>query len=177
MSVYELTSTTSGKGSLHPFVAGLLFSSSIMEEMSRVAPQGLHLSWGQILDKNDVLSKEIDIIAFEGKPLCHWANTGFSIISQENVKFVIECMRNFSNTEEMKNALKNLSRFSKYVYLSIYEDQITTETMKKKEQSLRDIEFKDVFYLLRWEKDEKSLLYENWHRLLELVSRSKSPRR
>jgi hypothetical protein len=72
MKLYGLTGGRAETGALHPFVAGLLLSSSIMAEIERIVPDGVHLGWGQILAEGDSLLKEIDIMAFKGKPIHHW---------------------------------------------------------------------------------------------------------
>lgn len=96
------------KGNFHPYVSGLVFSKKIIEELEKFAPDDLHLGWGQIMD-GDVLSGEVDVFAFKGKPLYHWESIGYSIVPKEAVEFVIECKRIFPDYKIMEDAFKQLS--------------------------------------------------------------------
>lgn len=170
MKLHGLTEVTSGRGSLHSFVSGLLLSSAIKGEMRRVAPEWLHLGWGQVLDESDVLSGEIDILAYRGKPLHQWEDLGFSLVSKENVDFIIEVKRSWPSYSSLEYELKRLSQYCEKMFLIIYETNNRMKGIKNRENRLRKIGYRDVFHFVRWEKENYYLLRENWYRLMKTVS-------
>jgi len=172
MKLYRLTGRKYEQGTLHPYVSGLLLSSSIMAEIRQVTPESLRLAWGQILNNNDILSKEVDIMAYLGKPLHQWEDIGFSIVHKDNVDFgfVIEVKRSFPNYQKLKREFDDLSQFCESVLLIIYETENSMKGIRQRETELRGIGYKDVFHFVRWKEEDAYPLYEDWNRLMRLVS-------
>ena len=174
MDLYPLTQIKGRKGSLHPFVSGLLLSSSIMEELNRVIHDNLRLGWGQILSEDDTLSGEIDIMAFHGKPLYHWDNVGFSIVNKDNVEFIIEVKGWMSSYKGLESAFSGLSEFCQQVFLIIFQTSNRMNKIISRAERLKQFGFKDVFHIIRWEKNGDSqsracALYEDWYRLMKFI--------
>lgn len=65
--LFELTKTYPKEAPLHKFVKGHILSSALIEDIYQDFLTQYSMSWGQIL-RGDILSKEIDIIIYEGKP-------------------------------------------------------------------------------------------------------------
>jgi len=175
LQLSELSEMKSGRGWLNPFVSGLLLSSAIMEEIRQEVPYNIHVSWGQILDENDILSGEIDIMTYLAKPLHEWENIGYAIIPKLQVDKIFEVKRHFQSYSDHKEDYQRLSNFASKIFLIIYQSSITVDGIKKREEKLKTLGYHDAFHLVRVTKPKKGHygiegpLYENWYRLMDTV--------
>lgn len=171
----ELSEVKTGRGSLNPFVSGLILSSALMEEIRQEVPYSAHVAWGQILDEKDVLSGEIDIMTFLGKPLYEWKSIGYAIIQKYQVGKIIEVKRNFQSYRKHKEDFEQLSNFADRIFLIIYQTHNTQEGIKKRREKLVALGYRDVFHLIRLlnsqGKHQRNIeyQYEDWYRLMDTV--------
>jgi len=170
----ELSEVRSGRGALNTFVSGLILSSAIMEEIRQEAPYNVHVSWGQILDENDVLSGEVDIMTYLGKPLHEWKSIGYAIIQKFQVGKIIEVKRNFQSYRKHEKDFERLSKFGK-IFLIVYQTRNTIDGIKKRREKLKALGYQDVFHLIRLAMRGKKrygsmeYLYGEWYRLMDTV--------
>lgn len=178
LQISELSEMKTGRGTLNPFVSGLVLSSAIMEEIRKEVPYNVHVSWGQILNENDMLSGEIDIMTYLGKPLHEWKNIGYAIIPKQLVGKIFEVKRSFRSYGDHKEDYQRLSNFcprERKMFLIIYQTYNTLEGIRKREDKLKDIGYSDAFHLVRLTKSTKKRygviepLYEDWYRLMDTV--------
>lgn len=166
----ELTELKSQKGALNPYFSGLLLSATLMEEFRQEALFTVSVGWGQVLDEDDNLSKEIDVFTYFGKPLYEWKNIGYVIVNKENVQSVFEVKHKFRSYSYHKKDLERLHNFAERVYLIIFETRISVNGIKKREKKLKEIGYTDVFYLAKLKGGkEHEPIYEDWYRLMDTL--------
>ena len=176
LQLSELSEVKSAKGALNPFISGLLISSSLMDEIRQEVLYGLHVGWGQVIDENDKLSKEVDIVTYLGKPLYQWKNIGYIIVPKEQVNSIFEVKRKFYSYKDHQEELKNLKNFSPNgkVFLVVFETYNSTNGIRTRENKLRELGYTDAFHLVRLKtvegKEKHEPFYEDWYRLMGTVS-------
>lgn len=172
----ELLKMKTGRGTLNKFVSGLVLSSALMEEISRAVPDNLHVAWGQILDYDNILSGEIDIMTYHGKPLHEWKRIGYAIIEKQQVDTIFEVKRSFRSYPVHRKEYERFSNFCNYIYLIIYRTSITRDGIEKRKEKLQKIGYQDAFHLIRYKKPTKKSygviapLEDEWYRLMDTVS-------
>ena len=176
LQLSELSEVKSAKGALNPFISGLLISSSLMDEIRQEVLYGLHVGWGQVIDENDKLSKEVDIVTYLGKPLYQWKNIGYIIVPKEQVNSIFEVKRKFYSYEGHQEELKNLKNFAlnENVFLVVFETYNSVKGIRACENRLKELGYTDAFHLVKLEtiedKERHEPLYEDWYRLMDTVS-------
>lgn len=174
MRLSELSEVKTKRGALNPFVSGLLLSSSLMDEVRQEVPYNMHVAWGQALNENDVLSGELDIILYLGKPLYQWKSIGYAIVPKQQICSIIEVKRKFYTYKDHKYELNCLKNYHDKVLLVIFETYNTIKGIKERENKLRKLGYTDVFYLVRLTEGEgkevPQPLYEDWYRFMDTVA-------
>ena len=173
LDLFPLTSRFERQEPLFLFARGLIFSSSLIEEIRQDLPREYAVAWGQIMTENGTLSPETDIIIHEGRPFHEWKTEiiCFTIVPKEQVRIVIECCESFSPTKHQKKHLDDLLKFAPIAYL-FAECCWSQEkhACKKRRKKLLDLGYNDVFFLYRWypgiNKDPNEA---DWLRFLEMV--------
>jgi len=91
---YALSTPQLGNPTIHDFVKGLILSTNIIDVVDKHIPNGFRAGWGQVIDENDgnTLSKECDIIIYNGKPFKPIENKSmkFVLVGKEQTKVVIQ---------------------------------------------------------------------------------------
>ncbi|MHB8566457.1 MAG: hypothetical protein ACYC7D_10000 [Nitrososphaerales archaeon] len=64
------------------------------------------VSWGQTIDNTNGLSREVDLIVYEGKPQALWNRAGFVLVKPEQVKATLN--RKFHLTTSYMDEFKSL---------------------------------------------------------------------
>ena len=155
------------------FARGLIFSSSLLEEISQDMPRQYSAGWGQMMTEDGTLSREVDIIVYEGTPFHVWRTSvmRFTIVPKDQVKAVIECCEYLAPTSHHKEHVDNLSNFAEKRYL--YAECCWTKrrrTCGKRRQKFLDMGYSDVFCLYRWYYGtDKEANVEDWCRFLQTV--------
>jgi len=171
LELYKLSKQ--GKG-IHPFVVGLIGSSSLIEEIRRDLSPKYSVKWGQIIS-GDNISKEVDVIIFEGKPFYEWENIDYALVPQEQVKAVIEVETNFSTKklDKYKTLFDKLKEFfspqhSFPIYLFFFYNKIENpQIIDAKIKQLKGFGYKDVF-ILRYVKKEE-YFDDHWIRFINMI--------
>ena len=112
---YSLSSPQFGNPTLHDFVKGLILSTNIIEVIEKYLPNGYRADWGQVIDDDgNTLSKECDIIIYEGKPFKHIKNKSISfvLISKKQARIIIQVRSSIQSvTNESKEYCKEVKKF------------------------------------------------------------------
>lgn len=174
LELYKLSKRGTG---IHPFVVGLIGSSSLIEEIRRDLSPKYSVKWGQIIS-GDKISKEVDIIIFEGKPFYEWENIDYALVPQEQVKAVIEVETDFGTKklDKYKTLFDELKEFispqhSFPIYLFFFYNKIENQQIiDAKIKQLKGFGYKDVF-ILRYVKKEKEERYfeDHWIRFINMI--------
>lgn len=172
--LYKLTKRRDFGGSLHTYVRGLILSSSIIDEARQDLSSQYDATWGQILKEDGTLSKEIDIIIYQGKSYYKWKNIGFAIVPKQNVKAIIECEEYPSKAiDYYEKVFQELNGFTSNVYLLFEHYAASPSAYSKTRERLIAFGFKDVFTLYCWYthegKNKISLCYDDWYRFLNML--------
>jgi len=173
LDLFPLTSRFERQEPLFLFARGLIFSSSLIEEIRQDLPREYAVAWGQIMTEDGMLSPETDIIIYEGRPFHEWRTEviRFTIVPKEQVRVAIECCESFRSTKHQKKHLDNLLKFAPIVYLFAEccwsQEQYAC---KKRRKPFLDLGYKDVFFLYRWypgiNKDPNEA---DWLRFLDMI--------
>jgi len=183
--VLELYDLSRRKKGVQPFVVGLIGSSSLIEEIRRDLSPKYSVKWGQIIS-GDNISKEVDVIIFEGKPFYEWENIGYALIPQEQVKAVIEVKTNFckENMNNYKILIDELKQFfspqhSFPIYLFFFYNTIENQqTIDAKIKQLKGFGYEDVFILKYVEenvvkdtanKNKERYFIDHWIRFINTI--------
>ena len=169
-----LSRRKTGAGFMNPFVSGLVLSLTIIEKLQKHLPPKTNLSWGQILDKNDRLSGEVDMMTYMGNPVYEWENVGYTLIHKGLVGKVFEVKRNFRSYARHEKEFKHLNNFAKWpgrIFLIIYQSPNSINGIEKQREKLKSLGYKDVFHLacIPRKLAERHVLYDNWYRLINVI--------
>jgi len=168
LDLYRLSERGKGKP-LHPFVRGLILSSTIINQIRLEVNPKYSVSWGQIMDNQGQLSKEVDVIIYEGRPYQEWRDIGFVIVPKEEVLAIIE-VKTYSYVSQMKKEYRGLCNYAEKIYAFTESYAASKRAYEKYRKTLMKIGFEDVFSLYLWLGDEiKELLYEEWYRFLDTM--------
>lgn len=173
LDLFPLTTKFMRREPLFLFARGLIFSSSLLEEISQDMPRQYSTGWGQIMAENGTLSREVDVIIYEGTPFHVWKTSTmcFTIVPKDQVKAVMECCEYLVPTKHHKEHVDNLSIFVQKRYL--YAECCWTKrryTCKRRRQRFLDMGYDDVFYLYRWYYGiDKEPNERDWFRFLQMV--------
>lgn len=173
LDLFPLTSRFEKQQPLFLFARGVIFSSSLIEEIRQDLPRQYAVAWGQIMTEDGVLSPETDIIIYEGSPFHEWKTEiiKFTIVPREQVRAAIECSEYFNPTKHHKSHLDNLLIFAPIVYLFAEccwsKDK---HLCKKKRKIFLDFGYKDAYFLYRWyygiNKEPNEM---DWFRFLDMI--------
>jgi len=151
LELYKLSKRGTG---IHPFVVGLIGSSSLIEEIRRDLSPKYSVKWGQIIS-SDNISKEVDVIIFEGKHFMNGKTLTMLWSPKRQVKAVIEVETDFGTKklDKYKTLFDELKEFfspqhSFPIYLFFFYNKIENQQIiDAKIKQLKGFGYKDVFIL------------------------------
>jgi hypothetical protein len=173
LDLFPLTSKLGGQEPLFLFARGLIFSSALIEEICQDLPQKYNVSWGQMMTENGSLSREADVIIYEGNPFHEWRTETmrFTLVPKEQVRAEIECCQYFRPTKHHEEHLKAILKFAPIVFLFSECCWTKRENLcRKKRQRFLEMGYEDVFYLYRWHYGiDKGPNEDDWFRFLNMI--------
>lgn len=173
LDLFPLTTRFEKQEPLFLFARGLIFSSSLIEEIRQDLPRQYAVAWGQIMTEDGALSPETDIIIYEGRPFHEWKTEviRFTIVPKEQVRTTIECCESFRPTKHQKKHLDNLLKFAPIVFL--FAECCWSQEKhlcKKRRNAYLDFGYNDVFFLYRWYYGINKVPNEiDWFRFLNTI--------
>jgi hypothetical protein len=173
LDLFPLTSRFENQEPLFLFARGLIFSSSLIDEIRQDLPRQYAAAWGQIMTEDGLLSPETDVIVYEGNPFHEWKTDiiKFTIVPKEQVRAVIECCESFRPTKHHRQHLDSLLKFAPIVFL-FAECCWSREKYlcKKRRKVFLDFGYKDAFFLYRWHYGiNKDPNEADWFRFLDMI--------
>jgi len=173
LDLYPLTSRFERQEPLFLFARGLIFSTSLIEEIRQDIPRRYSVGWGQMMTGDGELSPETDIIIYEGSPFHEWRTQiiCFTLVPKDQVRVAIECCESFRPTKHLKKHLNDLLRFTPNLFLFAECCWSRGRNLcKKRKEELMDMGFRDVFFLYRFYYGiNKEPNEADWFRFLEMV--------
>lgn len=176
---YALSSPSFGSPTLHDFVKGFILSTNILEVIDEHLPNGYGAEWGQVIDKEDgnTLSKECDIIIYEGKqkPFKNKRMT-FVLADKKSVKVVIQAKSSIhSVTKDDKNYCRELKKFVPEVWYIAEccwaESKTRAETIRRE---LKRAGYDQFFYFYRMNGSlARTIDHEPFIKFINLVEKIK----
>ena len=152
---YSLSSPSFGSPTLHDFVKGLILSTNIIAFIEKHIPDGLRADWGQVIDTydGDILSKECDIIIYEGKPYKRFENRcmDFVLVDKNKARVIIQVKSSISSVQhDDRYYCKELKKFVKEIwYLSEACIASSKRRIRKIRGDLKSIGYRRFFYFYR----------------------------
>jgi len=169
--LYEWTRKQTRGQPLFPFAVGQLYAAELAKEICQFSD--LQYTWGQIINKDAALSREIDLILFSGKPYLSWATIGFSLVRSNDVEYTIECKTELSVTEEefarYKMQIQDLQQWTTkkathFIFAACC--YLKGNTYERWANELRQDGWNDVFLLYDGVNGDKERR-KDWYRLME----------
>jgi hypothetical protein len=173
LDLFPLTSKFGKQEPLFLFARGLIFSSSLIDEIRPDLPRNDGVGWGQIMTDDGELSPEVDIIIYDGSPFHEWKTETmrFIIVPKEQVRVAIECCDYLRPTKHVKKHLSDILKFAPRVFL--FAECCWSKGKyhcKRARQSLLEMGFEQVFFLYRWYYGANKEANEaDWYRFLEII--------
>lgn len=161
VELYPMSSRAFGSPTLLPFVKGLIFSSEIIEIAREHIKDGFYVDWGQIIDmqNGNLLSRENDIVIYEGKPYKPFQNKTmrFVIVDKSKTRVAIQCTSSIDNiSEEHKRYCRDLANFVPEVwYFAECCWAKNEQKIKQIKKKLELVGYSKFFYL--YSMDDRSL--------------------
>jgi len=173
LDLFPLTTKFEDHEPLFLFARGLIFSSALIEEIRQDLPRQYNISWGQIMIGNGSLSREADIIIYEGNPFHEWKTETmhFALVPKEQVRAEMECCQYFHPTKHHKKHLNNITKFAPIVFLSsecCWAKQ--KHLCERRRRKFIEMGYEDTFFLYRWYYGiDKEPNEKDWFRLLGMI--------
>jgi len=178
---YALSSREYGRTTFLHFVKGLVLSTNIIEVIDKHIPNGYRADWGHVIDvqDGDLLSKECDIIIYEGKPykLIQNKRTRFVLVAKERVNVVIQVRSSIRTvTKDLVSYCKELKKFVHEVWF--IAECCWANTEKRADiikQALKNAGYDQVFYFYREDPNSsgRTIVYEPFVEFISLIERIK----
>lgn len=178
---YPLSSPSFGNPTIHDFVKGLILSTNIIEVIDKHIPNGYKADWGQVIDEKDgnTLSKECDIIIYEGKPFKSIKNRciNFVLVDKKRVKVVIQIRSSIQSvTKDDRSYCRELKKFAPEVWY-IAEccwsgSKNRAETIKRE---MKKVGYNQFIYFYRMDEkiSSKTIEYEPFVSFINLIKKVK----
>lgn len=136
---YALSTPQLGNPTIHDFVKGLILSTNIIELIDKHIPNGYRADWGQVIDVKDgnALSKECDIIVYEGKPfkLIKNRSMNFVLVDKNRTKIVIQVRSSIQSVTA--DDLKYCKELNKFVPEVWYIAECCWATSKSRAENIK----------------------------------------
>lgn len=176
---YSLSTPQLGNPTLHDFVKGLILSTNIIDAIEKHLPDGYRANWGQIIDEKDgnTLSKECDIIIYEGKPFKEIKNNSmkFTFVGKNRAKVVIQVRSSIASvTKDDKAYCLELKKSVPEVWYiaecCLAKSKSRAETIRRE---LKSAGYKHFFYWYRRDYDslERTIDYKPFLKFIDLIKR------
>ena len=178
---YSLSSPSFTSPTLYDFVKGLILSTNIIDFIERHLPNGFRADWGQVIDITDgnILSKECDIIIYEGKPYKRIKNRcmDFVLVDKNKVRIVIQVKSSISVVKpEDKDYCRQLSNFVPEIwFLSEACIASSDRRIAKIERDLKSIGYRRFFYFykIRDNPIKRDIAYKPFIEFINLIKKLK----
>ena len=177
---YALSTPQLGSPTLHDFVKGLILSTNIIDMIEKHVPNGFRVDWGQVIDDDgNTLSKECDIIIYEGKPFKLVKNKSlkFALVNKEQAKVVIQVRSSIQSvTKDSKDYCKELKKFVSEVWFIAECCWAGSERRGTKIRSdLKKAGYKKFIYFYRMDENtlDKTLNYSDFIKFIEMIKKIK----
>lgn len=174
---YSMSSPQFGNPTLHDFVKGLILSTNIIEVIDDHIPNGFRADWGQLIDDDgNTLSKECDIIIYEGKPHKPIKNRciSFVLVNKRQAKIVIQVRSSIQSvTKEAKDYCKAVRKFAPEIWFIAECCWAKTERRGSKiEKELKKAGYKHFFYFCRMDDNaDRTINHKSFLKFIELIKK------
>jgi hypothetical protein len=176
---YSLSTPQFGNPTLHDFVKGLILSTNIIEHIDKHIPNGFRADWGQVINVEDgnALSKECDIIIYEGKPYKTIENKSikFVLVDRKQAKIVIQVRTGIQSvTKESKEYCKEVRKYvpelwfiSECCWAKSENRAITIE------RELKNAGYKQFIYFYRMDENtlNKTINYKSFIKFTNMIKK------
>lgn len=173
---YALSSPSFGSPTIHDFVKGLILSTNIIEVIDKHIPNGYRVDWGQVIDEDgNTLSKECDIIIYEGKSFKTIKNRciNFVLVNKKQAKLVIQVKSSIQSvTKDDKKYCSELKKFVPEIwYVSECCWAKSRNRVNTVRQQLKKAGYNQFFYFYRMDADslERTVDYEPFIKFIKSV--------
>jgi hypothetical protein len=174
---YSMSTPQFGNPTLHDFVKGLILSTNIIEVIDKYVPNDFRADWGQVIDDDgNTLSKECDIIIYEGKPHKPIKNRSlcFVLVNKAQVKIIIQVRSSIQSvTKESREYSRAVRKFAPEIWYVAENCWAKTERRGVKiERELKKAGYKHFFYFCRMDDNaDRTLNHKSFLKFINLIKK------